>query len=208
MALTINPAVSGSRRHWFAHIVAFAIGAWLGGLLSLAVVIVIIDELRRVAGTSMVAVCVLGLISWTVAKDLGIPLWVPYRQRQVPEWLRDALPPGAIALLYGSMLGVGFLTLFTYSTQLAFLLALPFLSEGPWKSWRLRCQALSWRKEMLLRWPDRGSTPMNCASVRSVSTSSRIVRSRTSPRTWASTRKRYGSGCARPRLTAVSGAIC
>jgi transposase len=32
-------------------------------------------------------------------------------------------------------------------------------SEGPWESWRLRCRALSWRKEMLLRWPDRGSIP-------------------------------------------------
>src|SRR6266542_4969987 len=40
-------------------------------------------------------------------------------------------------------------------------------TEGPWVSWRLRRQALSWGKEMLLRWPDRGSTPMSCASVRS-----------------------------------------
>jgi transposase len=54
--------------------------------------------------------------------------------------------------------------------------------KDPWVSWRLRCRALSWRKEMLLRCRDRGSTPMSCASVRSVSTSSRIVRSRTSPR--------------------------
>lgn len=42
----------------------------------------------------------------------------------------------------------------------------PFRGEGPWKSWRLRCRALSWRKEMLLRWPDRGSTAMSCVSVR------------------------------------------
>jgi len=80
--------------------------------------------------------------------------------------------------------------------------------EGPWESWRLRCRASSWRKEMLLRWPDRGSIPMSCVSGLCVSTSSRTVRSRMSPRTWASTRRRCGSGSARRRPTAAAAAIC
>src|SRR5215211_6519148 len=64
------------------------------------------------------------------------------------------------------------------------------LAEGPWETWRLRCQAPSWRKEMLLRCRDRGSTPMSCASGLFVLCSSRSVRSLTSPRIWACTRSR------------------
>ncbi len=79
---------------------------------------------------SVLVGCLLAIIAWAVGKDLGLPLWLPYRQRQVPEWLRDALPPGAIAVFYGAMLGVGFLTLFTYSTQLAMLVTLPLLGTG------------------------------------------------------------------------------
>ncbi len=46
---------------------------------------------------------------------------------------------------------------------------------------------------------------MSCASARSVSISSRIARSRTSPATWASTRRRCGSGSGRPRLIRAGG---
>lgn len=127
MALTINPAVSGTRKRWFIHIAAFFIGVWLGGLISLAVVIAVVGGLGSLLPRVALAACLLGVIFWAAAKDLGAPLWLPYRQRQVPEWLRDALPPGAIAVLYGVMLGVGFLTLFTYSTQLAMLVALPLV---------------------------------------------------------------------------------
>ena len=38
-------------------------------------------------------------------------------------------------------------------------------TEGPWISWRLRRQALSWGKEMLQRCRDRGSAPRSCASA-------------------------------------------
>lgn len=41
--------------------------------------------------------------------------------------------------------------------------------KGPWLSWRLRDQALSWGKERLQSWPDRGRTPRSCVSVRCVS---------------------------------------
>jgi hypothetical protein len=45
----------------------------------------------------------------------------------VPEWFRNALPPGVVATVFGFQLGVGFLTLFTYSSHVAVLVALPFL---------------------------------------------------------------------------------
>lgn len=127
MALTINPAVSGTRTRWFVHIAAFFAGVWLGGLISLAMVLAIVGGLSSVLPRAALAAVLLAVVVWAAGKDLGFPLWLPYRQRQVPEWLRDALPPGGIAAFYGVMLGVGFLTLFTYSTQLAVLVALPFV---------------------------------------------------------------------------------
>ena len=54
---------------------------------------------------------------------------------------------------------------------------------------------------MLQRWRDRGSTPMSCVSGRCGWCSSRSVRSRMSPRIWASTRSRCGTGCGRRRPT-------
>ena len=80
--------------------------------------------------------------------------------------------------------------------------------EPSWVEWRLRSQVLSWWKEMLQGWPDRGSTPMSCASVPSDWCSSRSGRSRMSPRTWACTRSRCGAGCGRRRLTGAAGVIC
>ncbi len=54
----------------------------------------------------------------------------------------------------------------------------------------------SWRKEPPPRCLPRGSTPMSCASVLFVSSLSPAVRSPTSPGIWASTTRRFASGCA------------
>jgi transposase len=107
------------------------------------------------------------------------------------------------------VLEIGDFTRFPRPAKLAGWLGLvPSLDEGPWVSWGLRRQALSWGKEMLQRWPDRGSTPRSCVSALSASTSSRIVRSRTSLVTWASTRKRCASGCDRLRQIRAAVPIC
>lgn len=47
----------------------------------------------------------------------------------MPEWLREILPPTAVAATFGFMLGIGFLTLFTYSTQLAFVISLGYFTS-------------------------------------------------------------------------------
>lgn len=129
MAVTINPAVSGSYARWFGQAGAFLLGVFLGTLISLASLLALVTVLSAILPQAWVIDAFALLITWAILHDLGLPLPMPYRSRQVPEAIRNLLPQGAVALVFGIQLGIGFLTLFTYSTQLAFLLALPFL--GP-----------------------------------------------------------------------------
>jgi hypothetical protein len=127
MAMTINPAVSGGRQRWLIHSGAFLVGAFVGGLVSLTAVLAILTAARHALSTDWLAFGAAMIIVWAALHDLGVPLPLPYRQRQVPDWFREVFPPGIVAATFGGMLGIGFLTLFTYSTQLALLMALPFI---------------------------------------------------------------------------------
>jgi hypothetical protein len=130
MALTINPAVSGGHKRWLSHGAAFFVGVWFGGLIALAGLLILVGVAGQVVSVRWLAVSAAATMAYAALHDLGLPLPLPYRNRQVPEWLRDVLPGGLVAAVFGAMLGVGFLTLFTYSTHLAVLLALPFLSSA------------------------------------------------------------------------------
>jgi hypothetical protein len=132
MATTINPAVSGvSYRRWSFHVVLYTIGVAMGALLCYAVVYglysAITYSLPRWAWLAVAA----PFLALVVLRDLGARVRVPYPERtQVPEWLRHVLPPALVALAYGGELGVGFLTRFTYSTHLAFVVALPLVGSA------------------------------------------------------------------------------
>jgi hypothetical protein len=129
MALTVNPAVSRNRKQWLIHAALFFMGSFVGCIAAALLGLSVVELLALVLTGKAVAALAAGAILWAVLHDLGVPLPLPYRQRQVPEWLRDVLPAGAVAAAYGFMLGVGFLTLFTYSAQLAAILSLPFLGS-------------------------------------------------------------------------------
>lgn len=127
MALTINPAVSRTRTRFTAYAAAFFAGSLMGALATSAAVLLCVALLDAILPWTVVRTMLLVAISLAILHDLGVPVRLPYRQQQVPEWLRDAMPQSAVALVYGSMLGAGFLTLFTYSAQVAMLAALPTL---------------------------------------------------------------------------------
>lgn len=129
MALTINPAVSRTRSQWISHILAFFVGSLLGALVSLACVLIVVALLQPILPENWLRIGLTVPVGIAVLHDLGLPFRLPYRQQQVPEWLRDALPQGAVAFAYGFMLGVGFLTLFTYSAHVAMLASLPLLQS-------------------------------------------------------------------------------
>src|SRR6478609_3304573 len=127
MALTINPAVGRARHHWIGHSLVFGLFVVVGALMALAVVLAATSGLSALS-TELAAAVVLGGMLWATAHDLGFPTYLPYRQGQVPEILRELLPPSVVAAVYGVMLGFGFLTFFTYAVQLAVLLVLPYVS--------------------------------------------------------------------------------
>lgn len=130
MGLTINPAVSGGRRRWLGHSAVFFGGAFFGGLLTLAGLLAVVGLAGHAAPVRVLSMVAAAAIAWAVLHDVGLPLPLPYRNRQVPEWLREVMPQSVVAAIFGGMLGIGFLTLFTYSTQLAVFLALPFLGSA------------------------------------------------------------------------------
>jgi hypothetical protein len=127
MALTINPAVSGTRREWVLQSLSFFLGSVLGGLVTLLLILAVTSGLISLFGRQPVVIGFVVVVVFAILRDFGVPVLLPYRSRQVPELLREQLPGAAFAAAYGFELGVGFLTLFTYSIHLAVVLALPFL---------------------------------------------------------------------------------
>jgi hypothetical protein len=131
MVETITPVVHGGRRgRWGiavgAHVLGAGLGAAaLGGALGLA---------GRALGAAWGAP---GL--WVVAavaavyagrELLGIPVPLPDRKEQVPEWWRTFFGPVSAPFLYGLGLGVGFLTYLRHGTLVA-VAALAVISGDP-----------------------------------------------------------------------------
>jgi hypothetical protein len=130
MALTINPAGSGTRGRWLADAGSFFAGVLVGALTSAAVVMGVVGLLSLLVPGAWLPLLVLPLAVPVALRELGLQVPVPYRNQQVPEWWRSVLPTGAVALAYGLMLGVGFATLFVTSAHLVVLLALPFVGSA------------------------------------------------------------------------------
>jgi hypothetical protein len=129
MALSINPAVSGvSQRKFALHILYFWIGLSTGALVTGSAAYLAVSTVRHVLPTPAVAVvCFLPLVL-VVLHDAGLPTPVPYPDAQVPEWLRRIVPPGVFSPAYGAMLGMGFLTRYTFSAHFAMIFGVAFLS--------------------------------------------------------------------------------
>ncbi|MDQ3957270.1 MAG: hypothetical protein M3273_02990 [Actinomycetota bacterium] len=117
MAETITPAVHGGRRSPYlaasalhiagATLSAALLGAVLGGLGA-----ALSAPWDTVTPLAVAAVALLYL----AREALGVPVPLPDRKRQVPEWWRTFFSPAVAAFLYGAGLGVGFLTYLSFGT--------------------------------------------------------------------------------------------
>ena len=131
MAATITPVVHGGRRTGWAISVALhalgaglaaaAFGATLGGAGAL---------LGGPWGGAGLAVVGALAVAYAAREALGLPVPIPERRRQVPEWWRGQLGPHAAALVYGLGLGIGFLTYLRHGTLVA-VSALAVVSGDP-----------------------------------------------------------------------------
>lgn len=129
MALTINPAVSGTYQRYSVHAALFTMSVFAGVLVTALAIMLLVAGIIAVTSVQVGVAVAVTVTAWAVAHDLGAPIWLPYRRGQVPEWFRSAFSPGVVAVLFGFQLGAGFLTFFTYSVQLAMLMAIPFLAS-------------------------------------------------------------------------------
>jgi hypothetical protein len=124
MAETIVPVVHGDRRgkYWITvalHTLAAAIAAATLGAL-LGAVGMAIGAPWGPAGLVAVAVAA-ALYAGRAA--FGLPVPIPDRHRQVPDWWRSFFSAPTAAVLYGAGLGVGFLTFLTFGTFVAVAVA-------------------------------------------------------------------------------------
>lgn len=124
MVLTLNPAVSGvTHRRLLAQILIFGTAAWVAAVGVIVLLSAVASAFAALLGWTAVVVALAVAVAFVATKDFGIPLRLPYRNDQVPEWFRRYLSPEVTAAVYGAMLGTGFLTLYTSSLHLAFLAA-------------------------------------------------------------------------------------
>jgi hypothetical protein len=129
MGVTINPAVNGvSYRRWSLYVALYGTGVFVGAAASYVLATAIETTAMAVIGRPAVVVAVVVAVTVAVVRDGGVPIRMPYReQTQVSERVRNRFPLSVTSLIYGSHLGVGFLTRYTYSTHLAFVLLLPLV---------------------------------------------------------------------------------
>ncbi|HEV2756047.1 MAG TPA: hypothetical protein VG318_09765 [Actinomycetota bacterium] len=117
MAETITPVVHGGKRRAFvtsaalhvagAALTAAALGLVLGGFGAL---------LRAPWGGAGAAVVAAAAGVYFLREAFSLPIPLPQRRRQVPEWWRTFFSPPVAAVLYGAGLGVGFLTYLSFGT--------------------------------------------------------------------------------------------
>jgi hypothetical protein len=117
MAETITPVVHGGKRGPYllssllhvagATATAAALGAALGGLGT---------ALGAPWGPATPGVVAAVAVAYFAREAFGVPVPLPDRKRQVPEWWRTFFSPPVAAGLYGAGLGVGFLTYLSYGT--------------------------------------------------------------------------------------------
>ena len=129
MVETITPAVhGGSRRSYWVSVALHTLGAvasaaLLGGLLGGAGAL--LGAPWGYGGALAVAIVA---SVYAVRELAGIPIPVPDRHRQVPDWWRTFFSPHTSALLYGLGLGVGFFTFLSFGTFV--VVALAALASG------------------------------------------------------------------------------
>jgi hypothetical protein len=120
MVETITPVVHGGRRgKWAAAVAAHMAGAGLSAAAfgaALGAAGTLLGAPWGVAGR--IAVAAIAAL-YAVQALAGLPVPIPERRRQVPEWWRTFFSPSTAAFLYGAGLGIGFLTYLRFGTLLA-----------------------------------------------------------------------------------------
>lgn len=116
MAETIAPVVYGGRRDYRRAVLVHVLGATLAA----SVVGALAGALGALAGApwsgagAVILAC--GALAYLGRELWGLPVPIPARNAQVPEWWRTFFSADVSAFLYGLGLGAGFFTLLASGT--------------------------------------------------------------------------------------------
>jgi cytochrome c biogenesis protein CcdA len=123
MAETITPVVHGGRRRPYLEASALHVLGATATAALLGLALGATGALLRAPweATPLVVGAVAAL--YFLREAFGLPVPLPDRKRQVPEWWRTFYSPGVAAFLYGAGLGVGFLTYLSFGTFAAVMAA-------------------------------------------------------------------------------------
>lgn len=131
MVETITPVVHGGRTKSYLTTAALHLagatttGALFGGVLG------VVGGLAGAPwGETGPVLLTLVAVVYVTREQVGVPVPVPARNRQVPDWWRTFYSPPVAALLYGAGLGVGFFTFVTFATYV--VVCVGALLSGSW----------------------------------------------------------------------------
>ena len=120
MVETITPVVhGGSRSRYWSSLVLHALGATVAGAAFGALLGGLGALTGAPWGTAGLLVVAAVALLYLAREALQLPIPIPDRKRQVPEWWRTFYSPNVAAFLYGAGLGIGFLTYLTFGTFVA-----------------------------------------------------------------------------------------
>lgn len=133
MAETVSPAVHGgrSRKYWGA-VVAHVLGSSLAGAVLGLVLGLVGAALGGPWQSSGPLVVALVAAAYFLRVAPGVPIPLPHRRRQVPDWWRTFYSPAASAFMYGLGLGAGFGTFASFGTLTAVAVAAAATQSPLW----------------------------------------------------------------------------
>ena len=120
MVETIAPVVHGGRKApYYATVGLHAAGAMVAAAIAGALFGAIGMILGAPWGSLGLALVVVVSVTYAARELLALPIPLPERRAQVPDWWRTFYSPGTTAMMYGAGLGAGFLTYLTYGTYVS-----------------------------------------------------------------------------------------
>lgn len=123
MVTTIDPVVHGGRNQRYAAAVFLHVAGATGAAAAFGAVLGALGALVGAPWDAGLGIVVVVAGIYVVREATGLPVPLPDRRRQVPEWWRTFYSPPVAALLYGLGLGIGFMTFLTFGTFVAVAVA-------------------------------------------------------------------------------------
>ncbi len=130
MALSLSSVGYGTRSSPIELTSILLLASTVASFLVIGAVWAALSVAESLVGQTPTVIIAAAVVIYFAAKDLGLPLRVPYRKAQLPLWVRDHFSSRTTFAVFGAMLGAGFLT--PYTTSLHTTLVVGGAVSGRW----------------------------------------------------------------------------